>query len=186
MHNIPPQTNPQTANTELYKSRTLAPSPAPAEIWPPLKQTQGCWGRCGDRFLLDGTAARTVQREGGVERTDNYKSKQRKPDGLRAERTDILTPAEQRSKWEHQHRTNRRRTRSPSTWNNTDPTNYNKAVVQLLLNCHVCHRKNDTFSRQLYSRGQQSGGSVYRVKFAQVNHKESLHSGKNRKLKIMS
>lgn len=46
--------------------------------------------------------------------------------------THTLTPAEQMSKWAHRDGTNRRRPKSPSTWNNTDHTN-NKVVTQLLL-----------------------------------------------------
>ncbi len=115
----------------LLKYQHTRSSPAPAEIWPPLTQTLGCWEQCGDQFLLDGTAAETAQREGGVERTDNHQRKQRQPDDLRAEGTDIPTPAE---RWEStaagQIGGGRK---SPSTWNNTDHTNYNKVVIQLLL-----------------------------------------------------
>lgn len=113
-----------------HQQRSTFP-PVPAEIWPPLKQTLGCWERCGDQFLLDGTAAETVRREGGVERIDNHHWKQKKIWELKG--TDILTPAEPRSMWEHQDRTNRRRPESQSTWNNNDHTNYNTVVTQLLL-----------------------------------------------------
>lgn len=172
-------------------------SPAPAEIWPPLKQTQGCWERCGDRFLLDGTAAETVQRDRGVKRIDNYQSKQRKPDGLRAQGTDLLTPAEPRSIWGHRDWTNRRRPKSQSTWNNTDHTNYNKIMISLLLlflGTAACHRKNDVYTlfiiytEQLYRKDQQFSSSKYKdflfveVKSDQVKLSITRNCCTNRKL----
>lgn len=59
--------------------------------------------------------------------------KHRKPDSLRAEGTDIMTPAEPRSMWEQRDWTNRRRPKSLSTWNNTDHSNYNKDMISLVL-----------------------------------------------------
>lgn len=76
------------------------------------------------------------------ERQISINLKQREPDTPRAEGTDIMTPAEPRSMWEHQDWTNRRRPKSQSTWNNTDHTNYKQGhdftTVALSWNCFVC------------------------------------------------
>lgn len=127
-------------------------SPAPEEIWPLLKQSQGCWEWCGDQCLLDGNTAVTVQREGGVERTDNYEGKQRKPCGVKDEGTDKPTPAQQKKK-------KKVNVRAPAAgkqeetqeaehlkkhWSHWLQPGCDSITVAILWNCNV-YRKDGTF-----------------------------------------